>query len=253
MRFPQPRRLPDALALVPSGRSLLVGFALLLAAGGAYLGARQSSLFAIDTIEVQGASPPLAARVRASLAPLEGTSLLALSGAEVERRVSALPETLSVRHDRAFPHTLRVVVRPERPVAVLRKDAQAWLVSARGRVIETLPPDVLPGLPRIWLPQAVDISLGETLSTDDGGRAVAAVAPVVGRGFPDRVRLVRASASELTLVLRSGLELRLGDGSDLRLKLAIARRILTTIIAPGYVDVSVPERPVTGQEPQVAG
>ena len=48
-------------------------------------------------------------------------------------------------------------------------------------------------------------------------------------------------------MLGGGLELRLGDGGDLRLKLAIARRILRRTGAAsaggGYLDVSVPERP----------
>ena len=53
-------------------------------------------------------------------------------------------------------------------------------------------------------------------------------------------------------MLRSGLEVRLGDVDDLRLKLAIARRILAmlgpTATTAGYLDVSVPERPVVGTQ-----
>jgi len=56
-------------------------------------------------------------------------------------------------------------------------------------------------------------------------------------------------------VLRSGLELRLGDASDLKLKLAIARRVLAAVGGGrgSYVDVSVPERPVASTNPQVEG
>ena len=60
---------------------------------------------------------------------------------------------------------------------------------------------------------------------------------------------MRATDKELTLVLRSGLELRLGDAGDLRLKLAVARRILLlqgAETSADYIDVSVPERPVVG-------
>ena len=68
---------------------------------------------------------------------------------------------------------------------------------------------------------------------------------------------MRAGAKELTLVLGGGLELRLGDGGDLRLKLAIARRILRQTGAAstggGYLDVSVPERPVLSVNSQVGG
>ena len=47
--------------------------------------------------------------------------------------------------------------------------------------------------------------------------------------------------------LRSGLELLLGDGTDVELKLAVAARVLT-VLPPGstFVDVSVPGRPVSG-------
>ena len=63
------------------------------------------------------------------------------------------------------------------------------------------------------------------------------------------MRTVRATDKELTLVLRSGLELRLGDAGDLRLKLAVARRILLlqgAETSADYIDVTVPERPVVG-------
>ena len=95
------------------------------------------------------------------------------------------------------------------------------------------------------------------LAPESGGIAATALAPLAGIAFPARVRAVRAKEAELTLVLRSGLELRLGDVGDLRLKLAVARRILL-LGAPDttatYIDVSVPERPVVGGgNPQVEG
>jgi hypothetical protein len=37
------------------------------------------------------------------------------------------------------------------------------------------------------------------------------------------------------------------------LKLAIAERILSQTVVSGYLDVSVPERPVAGQVSQVSG
>jgi hypothetical protein len=61
----------------------------------------------------------------------------------------------------------------------------------------------------------------------------------------------------LTLKLAGGFEIRLGDPGDLRLKLAIARRILraTGAATSGatYLDVSVPERPVVFDKSQVVG
>lgn len=249
-RRPQARGLEPA-RLAPSGRSLLLGLALLAAAGGAFAVARGTSLFAVRTIEVRGGSPAIAAQVRSALAPLEGESLVALSATEVERRVSTLPVVESASLDRAFPSTLRIFVRAERALAVVRRGADAWLVSRRGRILRTLPGRARPGLPRIWVSRHTDVRVGARLS---GAVALAqrALRPLAGTPFLGRVRFVRANDAELTLVLRSGLEVRLRDERDLRLKLAVARRILAaTGTLPGYLDVSVPERPVAASNPQV--
>src|SRR5207247_11055253 len=73
-----PRRRPPALLrLLPSGRALLVATALVLIAAGLYGLARETSMFAVRTVDVQGASPALAAPVRAALRPLDGRGRLA--------------------------------------------------------------------------------------------------------------------------------------------------------------------------------
>ena len=58
----------------------------------------------------------------------------------------------------------------------------------------------------------------------------------------------------LVFRLRNGLELRLGDPTDIRLKLAIARAAMRRMpTGTVYVDVSVPGRPVAGNNSQVSG
>ena len=63
--FPQRRRLalPDLARLAPSGRSLLAGFAFVGLAALTYLGARETSVFAIRAVDVRGAPPATAAEV----------------------------------------------------------------------------------------------------------------------------------------------------------------------------------------------
>ena len=82
--------------------------------------------------------------------------------------------------------------------------------------------------------------------------AVTALGVARRLGFAERVRTVRAQ-DELTFVLESGLELRFGDASDFRTKLAVARAILPRAGDVGYLDVSAPDRPVAGGNPQVSG
>ena len=212
-------------------------------------------MFAIQRVEIRGGDPATAAAVRRALAPLDGTSLLALGAGEVERRAQALPSVVSVSYDRAFPHTLRVTVVEERPVAVLHRGNDLFLISARARVIRPLTANALLNLPRIWVARSTDATLGATLAGDPGA-AVAALVPLQRLRFPVPVATAESSDGQLALRLRSGLEIRLGDAHDLPLKLSVARQIAPTI-APGsgtYLDVSVPERPVAGGDNlQVSG
>lgn len=233
--------------LAPSGRSLLTALLLLLAALGLYAGARTTSVFAIERIAVTGAPPAVAAQVREALAPALGEPLVGLDAGELVQRARRVPMVAHASVDRGFPHTLNVAVVPEVPVAVLRRGAESWLVAAGGRVVGEVPRGANGALPRIWLTRDVEVRVGERV----GGAvlaAVAAAAPVVREPLPARVASVRAAKGELTLVLRSGVELRLGDGHDLPLKLEVARRVLPQLEDLDlYLDVSVPERPVAGQ------
>jgi cell division protein FtsQ len=240
---------PPALRrLAPSGRSLLVGFGLLFAAAGVFAAARETSLFAVRHIDVVGGSARARAEVRAALAGEVGRSLLKVGGDELDARVANAPDVVAISFDRSFPHTLRVVVRAERPVLLVRRGPQAWLVSGRGRVLREVKDPRRSSLPRAWVARETTIAVGDRLAPEQGGRAAAALA-AVRPPLAGRIRFVRADRSELTFVLRNGLELRLGEIADIRVKLAIARRILA-LIGPGttggYLDVSVPERPVLG-------
>lgn len=243
------------LRLLPSGRSLLLGFAILAGAAGLYALARATPMFAVQEIEVEGAPPAVASHVRTALAPLQGTSLLALDGADLERRLAPLTDVSTASYDRDFPHTLRVIVRSEHAVALARRGVGAWLVSASARVIASAPPGKRPALPYVWLTASDDPQVGAAITDRFGLRAVRALALARRARFQSRIRTVRARDHELTFLLASGLQLRLGDLRAVRLKLAVASRVLPSLRARGgyaYLDVSVPGRPVAGSNPQAA-
>ena len=247
---PLPRRISgerlDLARLVPSGRSLAVGFAIVACVVLAWFGARETGIFGVRTITVSGAPPAVARQVERALQPTLDTSLVGIDIARAEQDVEALPTVASARFDRAFPHTLRVTVVPERPVAVVRQGADSYLVAASGRVVAAIDRLQHAALARIWVDRSVGLSVGAT-STGDLRTAIAAVAPLADSRFPGRVTSVTTTPDELTLRLRSGLEVRLGDASDVALKLAVAARIIPLLGSDtAYLDVSVPERPVSG-------
>jgi cell division septal protein FtsQ len=246
------RSVPELARLLPSGRSLVVGFALL--AGGilAYVVARQTSVFALRAVEVSGAPPMVERQVRTAFDELHGRSLLTLESHEIEERLEGLPTVGSATFDRAFPHTLRISVVPERPAAVLRSGPRAWLVSAKAKVLRPLIKRPLPQLPRIWVGRATKPRVGFVPGDTRLTRAAALVAQAsrAEPGLTRRVTTVRWEQERVTFVLRSGTELRLGTAAHLQLKLAVAKRLLQVIPRSDarrldYIDLSVPIRPVT--------
>lgn len=231
--------------LAPTRRSLAIGLGILAFALGAYLIARETSLFAIDRIEVQGGSPRIASQVRGALGSLVGTPLVGLDGSAVLERVDALPTVVRASYDRAFPHTLRITVVPEQPAAVLRRGPDSWLVSMRGRLIEPLQSTADPALPRIWVSGRTPIRVGDQLT--GGGAAAAARAVGLAGAFAARVTTASYTGGTLIFHLRSGLELLLGSGVDVRLKVAVAELTLPALPSGStYLDVSTPGRPVSG-------
>jgi cell division protein FtsQ len=229
----------------PTRRSLALGLGVLAFALGGYLIARETSMFAIDRIEVRGGSRQVTRQVDAALASLVGRPLVGLDGSVVLQRVDALPTVVSASYDRDFPHTLRIFVVAERPAAVLRRGPDSWLVSTRGRVMEHLPSTAVPKLPRIWISTRTPVQIGAQV-TAAGAAAAAHAAGLAGR-FGARVDSVAYSGGSLVFHLRSGVELLLGSAGDIRLKVAVAEKVLA-VLPPGstYLDVSIPGRPVSG-------
>jgi len=257
LSLPRKRRL-DVLRFAPSGRSLLSGVAVVLVAVGLYALARETSMFAVGTIRIEGAPPAVAADVRRELRRYDGQSLVTVDANVVEQRVDGLPTVRSSVIDRGFPHTLRVRVVPEIPVAVLRRGADSFLVSARGRVIAPVALGTHRPLPRIWLPVRTELDIGSLLGGEAGGLAARSLAAFVGSGFTNRITFVRALDGQITLGLLGGLEIRLGAPVDLRVKIAIAHGIVPRLALPSeggpdYLDIGVPERPVAGGNPQPEG
>jgi len=235
--------------VLTSVKPVVVGAAIVAFGVAAYLVARDTSVFAVRTIEVRSGAPRVKAEVQKALSSELGRSLLRVDEGALTRQLEALPDVLSARFERSFPNTLVVTVHAERAVLLVRQGSTSWVVSARGRVMRKVDDPRRSRLPRLWLPKSIRLAIGETLPLDEGRVAAAAVAPIARRAYPGGVRTVVSGKEALTLVLGEGTEVRLGDLGDLRLKLAIARRILRVAasngdISPAYVDVSVPERPV---------
>jgi cell division protein FtsQ len=249
--------LPARSALVPSRRAAVATGAVLLVLALAYLAARTTPLFAVKSVEVSGAPAPVAAQVEAAVARFVGASLVGLDGDDLIRRVESVPTVISARYDRAFPHTLRIFVEPERAIAVVAYRGTGWLVSERGRVLRRVEGREFWAYPRIRFRTAAELKPGETMRDPRVAEPLRVLAKI-GKSFPVRVHVGRFADGELTLVLPADVELRLGEPVDLDVKLAAAARVLAALTREertrlAYLDVSLPERPVAANNPQVVG
>lgn len=243
-----------ALRLVPSGRSLALGFGLLALGVALFAAARQTGVFAVHEIEVESIPPGQARLVERQLRGLEGTSLLQVDEEAIQRRLDRLPHVHLLAYDRDFPNRLRVRVSVERPAAVLRRGSDRWLVSAEGRVLRSLDRPLRRPLPVVWVERTVDPEVGAVLTVPEAARAIRAIAAIraASPALARRVWYVKTTEPRtMTAVLDDGFEIRLGTADDLAVKLEVARRVLATMRREGdtgaYLDVSVPERPVVGE------
>jgi hypothetical protein len=110
---------------------------------------------------------------------------------------------------------------------------------------------MLSSLPRLWVTKDVPVTVGETLPRTQVASSRAIAVAGVAR-LPGSVRSIVEDHGSFALELGQGFELRLGQPSDVLLKLTIAKRILRSIgsaTGAGYLDVSVPERPVLSVNP----
>jgi cell division protein FtsQ len=239
----------------PTRREFLILVGILVLLGAAYAGARESRAFAVQTVTISGGPAQVGREVRASLRYLLGTNLVALDPGDVERRITALPSVRAARVDRTFPHELTVVVEAERPLAVVRRGTQAWVVAESGTVIRDLEWEDSIRLPRIRVPATVSLGPG-LLLTDLDARAAIAVLRAVPQRFPLALVSVRSTDGAATAVLNGGVALELGPPIDLRRKMAAAAAVLRAVPdderrALAYLDVVLPQRPVAAPKAQL--
>ena len=249
----QPRSVRDAIT-VPWRHAAVIALGSCAILALLYLGARETPVFAVRSIEVTGGTKSVRLEVHQAAQPFRGESLAALDGRALVDELEALPSVRSVTYDRAFPSTLRILVEPERPLAVARMGSDSWVMSERGRVIGRAGRPSA-DLPRYELQEVSGVQPGAFL-TDPQSKAILAALALLPRRFPAQIETVRFDQSRLVLALRTkwgAPELRLGEPVDLAVKLEVAALVLRSLSAEerasaGYLDVSVPERTVLGAE-----
>ena len=220
--------------------------------------ARDAGLRAPGAGGLRRVSPAVRRSVEAAAKPYVGESLVALDQDELRRQLQSLSTVRSVRLDRAFPHTLRISVVPERPAG--RRAARAGRMAR----VRAWPRD--PGArsrPAQRAHERVGRSRHEPRRRcgtvqDEELRAILDALRRVPDTFPARVSMARVEDEEVTLVLASGIELhpRRANGAAAQARRR-RRGLLSALTAEergelGYLDVTVPGLPVGGDKSQLS-
>jgi cell division protein FtsQ len=204
---------------------------------------RNLSWFAIDEVTVEGATTSQR-EIRSAVEAVSGDmTTLHIKDGELRDAVARFPTIASVSAGTSLPHTLHVKVTERLPVAFVQIGGRRTAVSADGYLLAGASFDEK-ALPRIEGARAN----GPRLEQDSAAQA----AIIGGTPEPLRERVTSTSWDEdaggVVVALHNGPEARFGDGSRAADKWAAAVAVLSGQDrgSPSYLDVSVPERPVSG-------
>jgi cell division protein FtsQ len=223
---------------------LVMAVAILIVVGYAgWMWLRDSSLAAVRDVEVTGTTSSEESRVRAAL-DAAGRDMTTLHVREDALREAVAQFTsvaaIEVRSD--FPHTLKVHVIENTPVAVLVSGDREIAATGDGLLMRGVVADGDLPVIKLDTPPA-----GERVGNANTRAAltIAAAAPDAVRRRIDRLW---TGSRGMMLALVDGPDLIFGDASDARRKWLSATRVLADPSAAGatYLDVRIPERVAAG-------
>jgi cell division protein FtsQ len=220
----------------------LIGVGVLAAVAVLAYGASISPFLDVDTVAVRGAHHTQVSQLEQAAGVAKGDALFWFSTDEAVAGLEAVPYVRRAKVTKEWPDTVRIAVTERTPAAWAESSTGKVLVDGQGRVLEVV--DAPPaGLPQLLGLTAVPAP-GGTVTPAGPAHAAGVLPPLAAAG----TRSVTGAHGSLTMQLANGAEVRLGDATQLRAKVAAAVAVLGAMgdQPVHYVDVSVPTNPVAG-------
>jgi cell division protein FtsQ len=199
-------------------RRLLV---LLLVAGliGGGVALYFAPVLRVQEVEVTGARA-LDTYSLTELADLKGASMFTAPLKEAENRLATLPMVKSVKAERQWPHTVRLVVEERQPWSYWYTQDDEYVVDAEGIVLEgALPP---PDAPVIYhLDSSAKFEPGDVIDADAVRLAHQLLDSLPASLDMGLVRLEYSGREGLSLLTDANFRVIVGDSHGLEYKLAV--------------------------------
>jgi cell division protein FtsQ len=224
-------------------RLVAIVLAFLVLYGGYMFWFRNLGWFAIDDVTVSGATTDQQQIAAAVKGASKDMTTLHIKDDQLRDAVAQFPTVAAVKAETSFPHGLQVTITERLPVAVATIDGHQVAVSADGYVLTgaRFDPKRLPKL---------DADTAKFARLDEQGANEAAIVGAAPAALRDRLKSASWNENEGGVVvdLDGAPELRFGDGSRPADKWQAVAAVLTSEQrgSPSYLDVSVPDRPVSG-------
>jgi cell division protein FtsQ len=217
--------------------------AVLAILAGGFLWLRQSSLVAVQRVTVAGVSGPEASEIRSALrTAAQSMTTLDVQRGHLRAAVRGYPVVKALSVSTSFPHTLRIHVTEQVPVAVVQAAGRRIAVSGDGTLLPTVAASA--SLPTV----AVTVAPGGTHVTGPARDDVALLAAAPYAMLAKVSGVAQQSGEGLVVTLRDGPRIAFGDGAQLGAKWSAATAVLASSSSAGadYIDVTDPARPAAG-------
>jgi cell division protein FtsQ len=225
------------------GRLAVAAVVLVALAVGGWLWLRDSSLVAVEHVEVSGAYGPDAAQIRSALvSSARNMTTLDVRTGQLRTAVAPYPVVKNLRVSTEFPHGLRIRVVEQVPVGALLAGGHTVTAGGDGTLLRDVPAGSLPTIPVPSLPGGSHVTDPAALD------ALALLAAAPARLLPKIGQVTTIGPHGLVAQLRDGPAIYFGDTTDQAAKWVAATEVLADpgSAGAGYIDVTDPARPAAG-------
>jgi cell division protein FtsQ len=223
---------------------ILAAIAVGVLLSGGFLWFRDSSLVAVEHVNVSGESGPDAGQIRSALlAAARGMTTLDVRMSALRTAVLPYPAVKDLKVSTQFPHGMRIRVIEQVPVGVVSAAGHTIAVAGDGTLLhDVIASSSLPTIP-------VRVSPGGSRLSDSDGLAAVGVLAAAPRAMLAKISQVTTVSSHgLVAQIRGGPGIYFGAADQLRAKWTAAIAVLADPGSMGalYIDVTDPRRPAAG-------